>query len=1278
MFLATFLIIFYLAPSSFAFLINSGYYVGKGVAQSITGVGFKPDLVIIKADTVTGRAVWCSSAMSSGSTAYFEYAVPNETGGFINSLDSDGFSVGTNAAVNSANVRYVWIAFGGSGGSDFKVGSYEGNGNDDYNITGIGFQPDLVWVKRNGNSLGVWYSSSMPSDNSQYFSATAPAANLIQALLTNGFQVGSDPTVNASGNTYFYVAFKAGANMAVGNYSGDGTDNRSITIASGFKPDFMFIKQSAATNPACLRSNQSYGDESQNFTAAANVTDRIQSFEANGFQVGANAQVNASGSTYYYAAFKGIPAPSPSGVFKMVSGSYNGGPGTSQSITSVGFKPDLVIIKSDTAAGSAVFTSTCLAPDSTSYLAVATANFNQGIISLDNNGFSVGNSANVNSSGVTYRWIAFGNSGSTNFKVGAYTGTGADNRSITGLGFAPDFVVIKSTGANLCVFRTTSMTGDTTAYFSATADTSDRIQALESDGFQIGTNAEVNSAGVLYTYFAFKNTSGQFVESSYSGNGLDNRSITGLGFRPGLVWIKQTGAVGGVHRGANLSGDNTQYFTATANLNDAIQALEANGFQVGQNSTVNANGVTYRYAAWKTTSTKVAFTTQPSNATAGSVIAPAVQVAVQDAYGNTDTTDNSSQITISLGNNPGGGTLSGTLTKTVSSGIATFDDLKIDKAGTGYTLVATSSEITPTTSEAFNITPAAANKLGFYVQPSQTAAGSTISPAVKVSVQDQFGNIITSDNSTSITLSIQNNPSGGNLFGTKTKTVASGIATFDDLSIDKVATGYTLLATAEGLTLATSDAFSITPATAYKLKFVVQPTTTEARVIITPSIKVEVVDIWENRVTSDNATQITIAFQNNPSGATLLGTKTKTVSAGLATFDNLSVDFIGSGYTLVASAPYLQPATSESFDVTAETIAPYLISFTPSGEGVSVEAKIRLYFSEAMDQTSVEFAFSLTAVRNNLGNSINFPVSGTFSWVSPEVVEFSPSSLLEYNYTYQVAISREAKDSVGNHLANDLSFIFTTVSSSDALNSFVGEDGRTRLTLPEEAVGTNYYARISISPESYPIKSDPSKISAADTKVEAEKNKFKFRIPGSAREFVLYSASGERITSLKSSATITLPYSDTNGDGYVDGTNARVDALRICRLDENNNLWVIYPESILDSSAKTISTYVRGLSTFALMALPAATLSQAYAFPNPFKPSLGHKTITFTNLASECTIKIYTLAGDLVKTLVENDGNREYVWDVKNEAGENLASGLYFYVIKSADDTKTGKLVIIR
>jgi hypothetical protein len=207
---------------------------------------------------------------------------------------------------------------------------------------------------------------------------------------------------------------------------------------------------------------------------------------------------------------------------------------------------------------------------------------------------------------------------------------------------------------------------------------------------------------------------------------------------------------------------------------------------------------------------QLAFTVQPSNTTAGSTITPAVKVAIQTASGGGTTCNQA--VTLAIGTNPSAGTLGGTTTVTASGsdGVATFSDLSIDKAGTGYTLSASSSGLTGATSSTFNITPGAANRVAFSVQPSNTTAGSAITPAVKVEVRDANGNVVTSS-SASVTLAIGTNPSSGTLSGTKTVAAVNGVATFSDLSIDKAGTGYTLTAAASGLTGDTSSSFNITP-----------------------------------------------------------------------------------------------------------------------------------------------------------------------------------------------------------------------------------------------------------------------------------------------------------------------------------------------------------------------------------------------------------------------------------------------------------------------------------
>jgi hypothetical protein len=101
------------------------------------------------------------------------------------------------------------------------------------------------------------------------------------------------------------------------------------------------------------------------------------------------------------------------------------------------------------------------------------------------------------------------------------------------------------------------------------------------------------------------------------------------------------------------------------------------------------------------------FLQPPSDTAAGQTISPAVTVVVVDQFGNGVTTDNTDMLTLSIGTNPSGGTLSalsGNLTVTVVNGVATFSDLSIDLAGMGYSLHATLGGAVPDIdSNPFNI-----------------------------------------------------------------------------------------------------------------------------------------------------------------------------------------------------------------------------------------------------------------------------------------------------------------------------------------------------------------------------------------------------------------------------------------------------------------------------------------------------------------------------------------------------------------------------------------------
>jgi uncharacterized protein YjdB len=107
-------------------------------------------------------------------------------------------------------------------------------------------------------------------------------------------------------------------------------------------------------------------------------------------------------------------------------------------------------------------------------------------------------------------------------------------------------------------------------------------------------------------------------------------------------------------------------------------------------------------AAAGTVGTRLGFLVQPSTVDEGAVISPAVQVQVLDANG-VRVTGGTFQVRMSLATNPGGSTLTGTLQRGSVNGVATFNDLRLNNASTGYRLLAQATGLTSATSNAFRV-----------------------------------------------------------------------------------------------------------------------------------------------------------------------------------------------------------------------------------------------------------------------------------------------------------------------------------------------------------------------------------------------------------------------------------------------------------------------------------------------------------------------------------------------------------------------------------------------
>ena len=201
----------------------------------------------------------------------------------------------------------------------------------------------------------------------------------------------------------------------------------------------------------------------------------------------------------------------------------------------------------------------------------------------------------------------------------------------------------------------------------------------------------------------------------------------------------------------------------------------------------------------------VVTTQPPASLTAGSSFGLTVQA--QDSSGNLLTSFNG-PVTVGLFNNPGGATLGGTLTVTASGGVATFSDLTLTRAASGYTLTTTTPGLGQGITNAMTVTPAAATQLVFTQQPPSTVKVSTAF-TMKAAIADAYGNVVTTASGT-VSVAIANNPTGATLGGTLTVTASAGVASFTNLTINKTGTGYTLRVTSGSLASATSNPINVT------------------------------------------------------------------------------------------------------------------------------------------------------------------------------------------------------------------------------------------------------------------------------------------------------------------------------------------------------------------------------------------------------------------------------------------------------------------------------------
>ena len=255
-----------------------------------------------------------------------------------------------------------------------------------------------------------------------------------------------------------------------------------------------------------------------------------------------------------------------------------------------------------------------------------------GLTSFVNGGFTVGNLAQMNTSGATYVawcWKAGGSTSSNTqgaitstvsvnttagFSVVTYTGNGSNATVGHGLGVAPKMVIIKARGAVTNWTSYHEPIGNTAGLHLNTTGGSDVNSGFfnntspTSTTFAIGSGSTVNTNGGTYVAYCWAEIAGFSKFGSYTGNGSADGVFVYTGFRPAFVLFKNASAAY-----SWMIKDNKRanpYNVTDGNLYPDLNAAEdtgstayidllSNGFKMrGTSSLSNGSGNTIIYAAF--------------------------------------------------------------------------------------------------------------------------------------------------------------------------------------------------------------------------------------------------------------------------------------------------------------------------------------------------------------------------------------------------------------------------------------------------------------------------------------------------------------------------------------------------------------------------------------------------------------------------------------------------------------------------------------------------------
>ncbi|PIV54078.1 MAG: hypothetical protein COS17_00645 [Elusimicrobia bacterium CG02_land_8_20_14_3_00_37_13] len=255
----------------------------------------------------------------------------------------------------------------------------------------------------------------------------------------------------------------------------------------------------------------------------------------------------------------------------------------------------------------------------------------------------------------------------------------------------------------------------------------------------------------------------------------------------------------------------------------------------------------------------------------------------------------------------------------------------------------------------------------------------------------------------------------------------------------------------------------------------------------------------------------------------------------------------------------------------------------------------------------------------------------------------------------------EAEDQLGLKRISNKTFSFYVLNRNKAMSNDNIVYAEVIPNLPDDRY--LYIKRVS-------AQGDPA-IESANT--DTVNDRSLVNIPSEVYDIAVYDRT-QQIQIIESvSVEIKFNITDSDNDGYYDGTNVPVEKIRIVFLDRTKNRWIL-PEGkqSLDLTKKQVSAVTDHLSVFTITGsdTPNELLSGINIFPNPF--SAGNEEVRVWYILtqdSNMTIRIYTLLGDIVYettfgTTGQPEGWRsEFRWDGRNNENQLVANGMYLCII---------------